>query len=317
METPAVSVVIPVWNSGQYFRECLDSVVGQTLRNIEILIVDDASTDGSGAVADEYATRDDRITVVHQKKSTGAGPARNVAMAMAKGEYIAFMDSDDLYPSTDVLEVLYAKSIENKANICGGSLIYINKDGSIRKKQLKQQIFKYEQWYEYKNYQYEGGFYRFLYKKNFLNENKIEFPNYKRFQDSVFFVKSMVLSKNFYVINKNTYKYRKGHKYINWTNDKIIDHLIGVKTVLDIAYKNNFFKLYYNMVKNIYIIIDFCVYKESLKCVYKVFSNINFHIINEKNRYEKVKLYKIKFIYKLIKMFFIVYNGKITHKTSV
>ena len=67
METPAVSVIIPVWNSGKYFRECLDSVVGQTLRNIEILIVDDASTDGSGAVADEYAARDNRITVLHQK----------------------------------------------------------------------------------------------------------------------------------------------------------------------------------------------------------------------------------------------------------
>ena len=136
METPAVSVIIPVWNSGKYFRECLDSVVGQTLRNIEILIVDDASTDGSGAVADEYAARDDRITVLHQKKSTGAGPARNVAIAMAKGEYIAFMDSDDLYPSADVLEILYYKATEQNANICGGSLYKIDEEGYILDKNV-------------------------------------------------------------------------------------------------------------------------------------------------------------------------------------
>ena len=93
MKIPAISVVIPVWNSGRYFRECLDNVLGQTLRNIEVLIVDDGSSDGSSAVADEYAARDARVTVIHQEESTGAGPARNAAMNIARGEYIAFMDS--------------------------------------------------------------------------------------------------------------------------------------------------------------------------------------------------------------------------------
>ena len=161
METPAVSVVIPVWNSGQYFRECLDSVVGQTLRNIEILIVDDASTDGSGAVADEYAARDNRITVLHQKESIGSGPARNAAMAIARGEYIAFMDSDDLYPSPNVLDVLYNKAVHNKANICGGSLYKIDSYGKLLYRQFSEQFFIKEGWYNYKDYQYEGGFYRF------------------------------------------------------------------------------------------------------------------------------------------------------------
>ena len=107
---PAVSVIIPVRNSGRYFRECLDSVIRQTLHNIEIIIIDDASTDGSDAVAEAYAAQDSRITVIHHNESTGAGPARNDGIALAKGEYIAFMDSDDLYPTADVLEKLYRTS---------------------------------------------------------------------------------------------------------------------------------------------------------------------------------------------------------------
>ena len=311
MEHPAVSVIIPVWNSGKYFRECLDSVLSQSLRNIEVLIVDDASTDGSGAVAEEYASRDARITVMHQPSSTGAGPARNRAMAVARGEYIAFMDSDDLYPSNDVLETLYRKAVEKNANICGGSLQYVNKDGTVRDKQLIQQCFKLEKWYNYKDYQYEGGFYRFIYRRKFLNDNHLIFPNYTRFQDSVFFVVSMITSKKFYAINMVTYKYRKGHKIIIWNNKKLIDHLNGVKIVLDIAYKNNFFELYYSMVKNIYSIIDFCIYKDVFMCICSILYNINFDILNKYNKYKNVKLYRYKFIYKMIKVFFIVLKKEI------
>lgn len=216
METPAVSVVIPVWNSGKYFRECLDSVVGQTLRNIEILIVDDASTDGSGAVADEYAARDSRITVLHQKESMGAGPARNVAMAVARGEYIAFMDSDDLYPSNDVLEFLYNTAIEKNVNVCGGSLCYIDKYGYVSKKQFYEYIFDVDDMYIFDNYQHEGGFYRFLYKRLFLVNENILFNSLSRFQDSLFFINVMVIEKKFYGIKKCSYLYRKGHKNIIW-----------------------------------------------------------------------------------------------------
>ena len=177
MEHPAVSVIIPVWNSGKYFRECLDSVLSQSLRNIEVLIVDDASTDGSGAVAEEYASRDARITVIHQLSSTGAGPARNRAMAVARGEYIAFMDSDDLYPSNDVLEMLYYKAVEKHADVCGGSLYKIDAEGKLLRKQNSEQIFKKEGWCRYYEYQYDGGFYRFLYRREFLKREHLIFPN--------------------------------------------------------------------------------------------------------------------------------------------
>lgn len=269
METPAVSVVIPVWNSGKYFRECLDSVVGQTLRNIEILIVDDASTDGSGAVADEYAERDNRITVLHQKESIGSGPARNAAMAIARGEYIAFMDSDDLYPSADVLEVLYKKALENNANICGGSLYKIDCEGNIVNNKIPNQFFINEEWRNYKEYQYDGGFYRFLYLRSFIDKNKLTFKRYIRFQDPVFFVHAMILSKIFYTIPMWVYAYRVNHKNIIWNLYKVSNHLYGVRDVFYMSLENKLDYLHFCMVKNIF---ESLKYKMDFICrVYNAF----------------------------------------------
>jgi glycosyltransferase involved in cell wall biosynthesis len=96
---PKVSIIIPVYNVEKYLAECLDSVIGQTLRDIEIICVDDGSTDRSPEILDEYAKKDSRIIVTHQKNA-GPGPARNVGLDLAKSEYIAFLDSDDVMKTT-------------------------------------------------------------------------------------------------------------------------------------------------------------------------------------------------------------------------
>jgi len=252
MNSPLISVIIPIHNCGKYLIECLDSVVSQTLKDIEIIIVDDASTDASGQTADRYAESDARFRVIHLTESVGAGPARNMAMDEARGEFIAFMDGDDFYPSNDVLETLYAKAIEKNANVCGGSLRYVNADGTPRTKQLKQQVFEQERWYSYYEYQYEGGFYRFIYKKIFLEKNNLSFPPLLRFQDSVFFVKTMLKAEIFYAMPKLTYAYRKGHKEVVWTEEKLIDHMKGVKELFVIASNYNMTSLSKAMIKNFF-----------------------------------------------------------------
>lgn len=93
--TPQVSIIIPVHNDAPYLRECLDSVVRQTLREIEILCVDDASTDGSGAILDEYAARDGRIKLIRYPENRSASQARKDAVLASRGEYIQFLDADD------------------------------------------------------------------------------------------------------------------------------------------------------------------------------------------------------------------------------
>ena len=102
MDNPLVSIVIPVYNVEKYVAQSIESIINQTYRNIEILIVDDGATDNSGNICDEYQKKDSRITVIH-KENGGLSSARNVAMEIAKGEYIFFHDSDDAV-APDIIE---------------------------------------------------------------------------------------------------------------------------------------------------------------------------------------------------------------------
>lgn len=111
-----VSVIIPVYNAETYLRQCLDSVVGQTLKEIEIICVDDGSTDGSLSILREYEARDGRIRVLTQRNQY-AGVARNNGMAVASGKYYIFWDADDFF-APDALALMYARSEELQADIC-------------------------------------------------------------------------------------------------------------------------------------------------------------------------------------------------------
>ena len=102
-----VSVIIPVYNTEPWLEECLESACGQTLKNIEILCINDGSTDGSLAVLRKFAERDERIVVINQE-NRGVAHARNVGLNRAKGKYIYFLDSDD-WIAPDALEVLAGK----------------------------------------------------------------------------------------------------------------------------------------------------------------------------------------------------------------
>lgn len=114
-QTPKVSVIIPIYNAEKYLRQCLDSVVNQTLREIEIICVDDGSTDGSLAILQEYAANDARIKVLTQKNQY-AGVARNNGMAAATGEYYAFMDADDYY-AENALASMYNIAAEHELDV--------------------------------------------------------------------------------------------------------------------------------------------------------------------------------------------------------
>ena len=112
---PLISVVIPVYKVEQYIHECVDSVIAQTYKNLDIILVDDGSPDSCPAICDEYAERDNRIRVIH-KKNGGLSSARNAGIDIARGEYICFVDSDD-YVSEIYVEQLYTTLKESGADM--------------------------------------------------------------------------------------------------------------------------------------------------------------------------------------------------------
>lgn len=114
--TPLVSIILPVYNAGEYLRPCLDTLINQTLRNIEIICVLDCPTDGSDKVVEEYAAKDNRIVVIRNEQNLNIGESRNVGLRAAKGEYIGFSDHDDPR-ELDMYEKMYTATEKGKKNI--------------------------------------------------------------------------------------------------------------------------------------------------------------------------------------------------------
>ena len=109
---PLISAIVPVYNSEKYLRRCLDSLVGQTYQNLEIILIDDGSKDGSGTICDEYAAKDSRVVCVHQQNG-GVSKARNKGLSLANGDYVNFPDSDD-FLEPDTFEYLMARMQEHE-----------------------------------------------------------------------------------------------------------------------------------------------------------------------------------------------------------
>lgn len=120
---PLISVIIPVYNVEKYLNKCITSVVEQTYKNLEIIIVDDGSTDQSPEICDEWKKRDSRIQVVHSSNG-GAGKARNTALDMATGDYVTFVDSDD-YIAPQMYQVLLEQFYDGIGIVeCNYSMVY-------------------------------------------------------------------------------------------------------------------------------------------------------------------------------------------------
>ena len=115
-KTPLISVIVPVYKVEQFIHRCVDSILNQTYTNLEIILVDDGSPDRCGEICDEYAEKDSRIRVIHQKNG-GLSAARNAGLDICTGDYIAFVDSDD-YIEADMYERMLTAAIAYKVDIC-------------------------------------------------------------------------------------------------------------------------------------------------------------------------------------------------------
>ena len=121
--TPLISVIVPVYNVEQYLRECIESITNQTYNHLQIILVDDGSTDDSGKICDEYKAIDERIIVIHQKNKGLVG-ARKTGLEVANGEYIGFVDSDDYIDREMYDSLLEYALLENADMVHSGCYVY-------------------------------------------------------------------------------------------------------------------------------------------------------------------------------------------------
>lgn len=212
---PQISVIIPVFNTGSYLADCLDSILSQDLRNFEVLCIDDGSTcELTNSILSRYSERDLRVQVIRQKNS-GPATARNLGLRNARGEYVTFVDSDD-YISTAYLGELYRKAKQSGANIVAANRILLVAEdktvqgekrsgfelfGKVSAKQLAAGVINAT-----------GVSCNKLYKKSFLSSNGISYLDGMRCQseDNYFSILAMVLGHESISIAKNsTYYYRQ------------------------------------------------------------------------------------------------------------
>jgi len=295
---PKISVIIPVYNVEKYLCECLDSVINQTLQDIEIICINDGSKDGSLDILKEYAKNDNRIVII-DKKNEGVGKTRNVGI---QSEWrICFIDPDDIYPTQDILESLYVNAKENQVLICGGEFAcFTNTNPQLTQNYtntLSGYLFDSNQIIYYKDYQFDYGYHRFIYNREFLIRNNIYYPNYKRFQDPPFFVKAMIIARYFYAIDKITYGYRCGHNKVTWTKQKLNDLLSGISDDMRMAKQNSLDKLNYYSLSRLNEhyngIADILTLKEIIKIyqMEKYNSNVK-TFIRDKNLYLSKRIFK-------------------------
>lgn len=235
-----VSIIIPVYNGEQYLEQCLNSALNQSLKEIEIICVDDGSTDSSRDIMEKYRCRDVRIKVLYQTNQ-GAGAARNYALKEAQGEFVVFLDADDYYIDSDALEKMYRACKEYGVSICG----------SLRKslhgnKEVEEAVFDDEnKWvksdciYQYEDVQCDYNYQSYLFKRQLLVKNAITFPKYRRFEDPVFLAKAMYAAEKFYFAGTYLYCYRISDVVQRFDLEKTIDLLSGIRDNLVFSSENN------------------------------------------------------------------------------
>ena len=140
MINPKISVIVPVHNAERYLAKCLDSLVSQTLKEIEIILIDDASTDASPVILQTYAQKDNRIRLITHESPKGPGGARNAGLALAKGTYIAFVDSDD-WLDTGALSFLSATMDKEQVDILGFGYRFVNEQNKVTSVRSKTQMY--------------------------------------------------------------------------------------------------------------------------------------------------------------------------------
>ena len=241
-----VSVIVPVYNVEDFLPKCLDALIGQTLKDIKIICVDDGSTDGSLDVLNEYKKKDKRIVVI-TKKNGGLSSARNVGLKKCDTEYVMFCDSDDYYCSEMCRRMLSAIDESNSdIAVCGMNVIY-----NAHKEMERSDGYYYKLKYVGKNsvndkliLDTDVSVLNKIFRMDIIEKNKISFPEGLNNEDFYFYNAYMSVSETSFFVNQKLYSYIRRKGSIMSENfeaeKKSIDHLLVAEQLFDFYKKTGF-----------------------------------------------------------------------------
>lgn len=318
-----ISIIIPVYNAEKFLKRCIESVINQTYKNIEIILIDDGSTDDSFNICQKYMDMDSRIIAIH-KENQGVSFARNEGIRISKGIYITFIDSDDWIEKNEI-EVLYKKLKEKNVDIVRGNYyqdddngIYkhgnllnfentiIGKNDKIQRNELLKNIL---------NGKFLSYVWLLLIKKSLLTENNIMFKeNIVLMEDTIFYTELCSLDNSIYIYDSKLYHYYDNNKSATKSIENIernIDCILKVNKILkDVVIKRNMSKKeWYKIIdtthSNLIMNLFFNMYKRKSKKlsevgekIKQIIENKDFQIILNNAEFHNIPIhFKIQYWY--------------------
>ncbi len=295
MNNIAVSIIIPVYNTEQYLKQCLDSIINQTFQDIEIIVVNDGSTDNSSNIIKEYQQKDKRIVSIIFSEHKGVSDAKNEGIKIAKGKYITFVDSDD-WVTKDYIKILYDNIIKYDCDIVATNMFFFAKNKYIKNKLpsfcYKENFSKDINKKKALTLNLVWNMVAKIYKKDFIIKNNI-FCSGKIMDDNYFVYNAIISADNIKFIDETTYFYRTFREnsltlsknrfsYLPELMNKIKNLLVSKN--LYQQYKNSFYS------QN-YLLLASETERTNLpeQEIKKVYSKIKNEILNESNI--KIKIF--------------------------
>lgn len=313
---PKVSIIVPVYNTEKYLRKCLDSLIHQTLKDIEIIIVNDGSSDNSQGIINEYAKKDIRVKA-YFKENGGQGSARNLGLEKATGEYIGYVDSDD-FVELNMYEDMYNKAIEDRSYIVKVGYYITAETGDIVKEQIFAVDTKPTNICQTPEILFDNtAVTNKLFKASLLKNNNIQFRVKKWYEDFDFVIKTICFASNISVIEKPYYYYlqRTGSTMNNSNISRNLEILEAMDEIIDFCKKQGIYdklaeQLEFLAVQHIYLPTNVRIiranasWKEKKKVIDKINKYMDEHFKNYKNnKYNSIILTKKKQnILKMIKL---------------
>lgn len=321
-----VSVIIPVYNVEEYIDKCLKSLINQTLKEIEIIVVNDGSPDNSQKIIDKYVKKYPEKVKSFIKENGGQGSARNYGLLQANGEYIAYVDSDD-WVETNMLEEMYNKAISDNSDVvvCGNNVVSMNGE-----------IIKVEPAVIYNDTNLDILFGKMavwnkIYKKELLLKNKIEFRQKVWYEDIDFSVKILFDTLNVSFVDKPFYNYLlrpgstmnnsniKRNLELNLAFDEMINYFKNKNTYEENYEKLEFLCLYHMYISGITRVINCKVpmkdkkviinkYIDYVKNNFKTFKNNKYIKYMDRNKKIIYNLINLK-LYRVVELIFKIKNG--------